>query len=69
MFHEACEQSHETVSINHIFSRERRAEADRNEVLLLTSQAAYVLPYAFGAVRTKWKEHTPLGVDTVHVLV
>ena len=36
MFHSLCEQSHETVSINHNFCRQRRAEADRTEVLLLT---------------------------------
>ena len=39
MFHSLCGQGHKTVSINHHFCRERRAEADRTEVLLLTSLA------------------------------
>ena len=41
MFHWLCGQSHKTVSINHKFLRERGAEADRTEVLLLTSIAPY----------------------------
>ena len=41
MFHSLCWQSHETVSINRNFWRERRAEADRTEVPLLTSLAPY----------------------------
>ena len=36
-----CGQSHKTVSINDHFWRERRAEADWTEVLLLTSLAPY----------------------------
>ena len=44
MFHSLCGQSHKTVSINHFFffflkRRERRAEATRTKVFLLTSQA------------------------------
>ena len=41
MFHYLLGQSHKTVSINHNFWRERRTEADRTEVLLLTSLAPY----------------------------
>ena len=41
MFHYLCWQSHKTESINHHFWRGRRAEADRTEVVLLTSLAPY----------------------------
>ena len=41
MFHSLCGPSHETVSINDKIWRKRRAEADRTEVLLLTSLAPY----------------------------
>ena len=43
MFHQLCGQSHKTVSINHHFWRERRAEADRTAVLLLTNLESYRL--------------------------
>ena len=37
-------QSHKTVSINDSFWRERRAEADRTEILLLTQHVFYLKP-------------------------
>ena len=45
MFHSSCGQSQKTVSINHNFLKERRAEADRTEVLLLTSLALTARPH------------------------
>ena len=41
MFHQLCGRSHKTVSINHYFWRERRAEVDQTEAFLLTSIAPY----------------------------
>ena len=41
MFHNCEGQSHKTVSTDHNFSRERRAEADSNRGLSLTSLTPY----------------------------
>ena len=51
MFHWLCGQSHKTVSINHNFWRERRAEADRTEALLLTSLTPYARPHRLHGVK------------------
>ena len=40
MCHWLCGQSHKTVSINHKFCRERRAESDWTEIFLLISHTA-----------------------------
>ena len=63
IFHNNCEgQSHETVSTDHNFSRERRAEADLNQ-----SPSAYqpnALPLGQTGSRFYHRLHSPLIYDS-----